>query len=112
MADDSTVTYQISVSELDKLDLCQRALDGLTKASQMTKANRQSVRNAVGDTCELIDSPLIVHKEIIGNHPPHHLRQSPTHQYQIFFANRMCRASTTARFAFWSVGFNVRWTAR
>ncbi len=64
MPDDSIVTYQISVSELDKLlDLCQRALDGLSKASQMTKANRQSVRNAVGDTCELIDTILTTVKQ-------------------------------------------------
>ena len=64
MPDDSIVTYQISVSELDKiLDLCQGALDGLTKASQMTKANRQSVRNAVGDTCELIDTILTTVKQ-------------------------------------------------
>ena len=68
MPDDPNVKFQISVSELDKLlDLCQRAVDGLVAASQMTKANRQSVRTAVGDTCELIDTILTTVKQRLSD---------------------------------------------
>jgi len=68
MSDGSSVTYQISVSELDKLlDLCQKAVDGLSAATKMTKANRERVRSAVGDTCELIDTILTTVKQRLSD---------------------------------------------
>jgi hypothetical protein len=51
--------FEVSVSELNKpIEICTGALDALSRASQIPKAQRESVRNAVRETCGLVDSIL------------------------------------------------------
>ena len=64
----TTNTYQISVSELDKLlDICIKTIEGLSTASKIPKEKRNQVRAAIGDTCELIDSILTTVKQRLSD---------------------------------------------
>jgi hypothetical protein len=68
MSNNSSSKFEVSVSELNKLlELCERALEGLSKARKIPKAQRQDVRDAVGDTCELIDSILTTVKQRLSD---------------------------------------------
>lgn len=64
----SSNTYEISVSELDKLlDLCVKTIEALSGVSKIPKEQRNQVRDAVGDTCELIDSILTTVKQRLSD---------------------------------------------
>ena len=64
----SVNTYEIKVSELDKLlDMCIKTVEGLSKASNIPKEHRDIVRVAISDTCELIDSILTTVKQRISD---------------------------------------------
>ena len=68
MTNGTSTRFEISVSELDKLvDLGTKVLSGLTKASNFPKDQRQKVRDAVADTCELINSILTTVKQRVSD---------------------------------------------
>lgn len=64
----SSNTFEISVSELDKLlDLCVKTVEVLSGVSKIPKEQRAQIREAVGDTCELIDSILTTVKQRLSD---------------------------------------------
>jgi cell division septum initiation protein DivIVA len=68
MVIESTNKYEISVSELNTfLDLCNKAIEGLSGASKIPKEQRKQVREAIGNTCELIDSILTTVKQRLSD---------------------------------------------
>lgn len=68
MPNGNSKTFEISVSELNKLlDLLQKLMDGIGKAATLSKQQRTEMRQSLGDTCEMIDSILTTVKQRISD---------------------------------------------
>jgi len=68
MSNQNTQKFQVSIAELDRLlNLFEKLIDGVSKATRLTKDQRHQMRQSIGDTCEMVDLLLTAVKQHISH---------------------------------------------